>query len=231
MIRRRTSVAAAVLLLAVGACGAPAGQDTAGRDGDPANEAERFTSTTEGSPSGPAPRPTSPLASRTSEVGSAVYEPGDHVARQRSPTLLGIPAIGVDGAPVRGVGLAPNGEMEIPPASEVGWYRSGSAPGEAGSSVLAGHIAYDGVDGVFRNLDRVDPGDRIVVGFDDGSSETFRVTRLVTYRKEALPEEVFSAVSTERDTEQLVLITCGGDFNPSLRSYDSNVVAYAVPDA
>lgn len=221
-----------MLLLAGGACGAPAGQDAAGRDGEPADEAERFTSTTsEGSPSDRASRPTSPLASRTSEVGSAVYEPGDHSARRRSPAQLRIPGIGVDGAPVRGVGLTPDGEMEIPPAREVGWYRHGSAPGEAGSSVLAAHIAYDGVDGVFRNLERVETGDRIVVGFDDGSSETFRVTRVATYRKEALPDEVFSAVSTDRETQQLVLITCGGDFNPSLRSYDSNVVAYAVPAA
>ena len=35
--------------------------------------------------------------------------------------------------------------------------------------------------------------------------------------------------SRPRDEEWITLITCGGDFNPSVGSYEDNVVAYAVP--
>jgi LPXTG-site transpeptidase (sortase) family protein len=223
--RRRSVRAAAVLLLLAGvACGAPAGDgpDQVGTGAPPSTT----TSIAEPVPDPEAPgRGTSELAELVQPLGSARYDPAEHEEPSRTVTGLSVPAVGVQDAPVEPVGVEPNGEMEIPPADEVGWYRFGAAPGEPGSAVLAAHVAYDGVDGVFRDLDRVSAGDDVTVAFDDGSSERYRVTEVVTFDKEALPEDLFA-----RDVpERLVLITCGGEFNPSLRSYESNVVAYAVP--
>jgi LPXTG-site transpeptidase (sortase) family protein len=187
-------------LLAVGACGAPASENGA----PSAATAETTTTTVR-------------LADLVEPVGSARYDPAEHRG-PRQPSGLSIPAIDVGSAAVLPVGLQDNGEMEIPPAEQVGWY-------ETGSAVLAAHIAYNGVDGVFRHLDRLSDGDEVEVSFDDGSSEPYRITEVVQYRKDALPDEIFSRSEPER----LVLITCGGEFNPSLRSYESNVVAYAEP--
>lgn len=225
-MRRRRSVtaAAALLLLLAGvACGAPAG-DGPGSAGSQAVPSTT-TSTVEAESTGPVDRARSALADRVRPLGSARYDPADHEAPTRRVTGLSLPGIGVADAPVEPVGVEPNGEMEIPPADEVGWYRFGAAPGEPGSSVLAAHVAYDGVDGVFRYLDRSAAGDEVVVSFDDGTTERYRVTEVVTFDKQALPDDLFSRQVPER----LVLITCGGEFNPSLRSYESNVVAYAVP--
>lgn len=218
-----TAAAALLLLLLAGvAGGAPAG--------DGASEGAVVTSTaapTTAPPgtSAPEPRPTSDLAEQVQPLDSARYDPDEHQAASRTVTGVSLPAVGVDGAPVRPVGVEPNGEMEIPPADEVGWYRFGAAPGDPGSAVLAAHIAYDGVDGVFRRLDRLGTGDEVVVSFDDGSDERYVVTGTATYDKDALPDDLFSRAVPER----LVLITCGGDFNPELRSYERNVVAYAAP--
>lgn len=226
--RRRTALgaASALLLLAGVACGAPASEDAGTSDlGSPETTDAPASTTSAPDPQDGGPRPTSGLAAEIEALGSSRYEPDDHRVDERRPVDLAIPALGVAGAPVRAVGVEPNGDMEIPPADEVGWYRFGAAPGQPGSAVLAAHIAYDGVDGVFRYLDRLRPGDEVVVGVDDGTTARFRVTELATYRKEALPDEVFSREGPPR----LVLITCGGSFNPSLRSYDSNVVAYAEP--
>lgn len=219
------SAALLSLLLLVGvACGAPAG-DGAGEAGVPT-----VAPPSEPPPSEPAPpattsRPTSELADRVRPLDSARYDPAEHAAPARTVTGLSLPALGVEVAPVEPVGVEPNGEMEIPPADEVGWYRFGAAPGEAGSAVLAAHVAYDGVDGVFRDLDRLDAGDEVAVTFDDGTTASYRVTEVVTHAKDALPDDLFA----RRGPERLVLITCGGDFNPSLRSYEDNVVATAVP--
>ncbi len=220
--RRSVTAVAALLLLLVGvACGAPAGDGAS--DGETVEPAA--APTTAPATTVPGPRPTSDLADRVEPLDSARYDPAEHEAATRTVTGLSLPVIGVDGAPVEPVGVEPNGEMEIPPAEEVGWYRFGAAPGESGSAVLAAHIAYDGIDGVFRYLDRLGAGDEVAVSFDDGSSERYRVTEVVTFDKEALPDDLFA-----RDVpERLVLITCGGEFNPALRSYESNVVAYAVP--
>ncbi len=143
------------------------------------------------------------------------------------PIGLRIPELGIDtAAPVVGVGVESNGDMEVPPADEVGWYEFGPTPGAAGSSVLAAHIAFDGVDGVFVNLDELSVGATIEVDYEDGSTATFVATAKEQYSKEGLPRDDIFAKDGDPG---LVLITCGGDFNRSLRSYDDNVVVYAQP--
>ena len=69
-----------------------------------------------------------------------------------APMALTVDDLGIESSPVVPVGVDPDGDMEVPGAREVGWYRFGSRPGDEGSAVLAAHVAYDGVDGVFRNL-------------------------------------------------------------------------------
>lgn len=147
----------------------------------------------------------------------------DPVGKQ--PVSIVIDDLDIADAPVVPVGINPDDTLEVPAADEVGWYRFGPRPGIEGSSVLAAHIAYDGVDGVFRSLSEVEVGAEVMVGFDDGSSERFRIVSVTDYFKEELPDSLFAR---EGDS-QLVLITCGGGFNPDLRSYDSNTVAIAIP--
>ena len=157
-------------------------------------------------------------------IGSAL--PGDPPPTTPRPVRLSIEAVDVVDAPVIDVGVLPDGDMEIPGAREVGWYRFGPSPGEEGSAVLAAHIAFNGVDGVFRRLDRLQPGALVEVWFEDETVKTFEVLRLEQYEKSRLPvDDLFSETGEPR----LTLITCGGDFNRSLRSYTDNVVAVAKP--
>ena len=136
-----------------------------------------------------------------------------------------IDAIGLDPARVVPVGVNPDGALAVPADTDVGWYRFGAAPGEAGSVVLAAHVAFDGVDGAFRRLGDLAPGDAVVVTLNDGTERVYRIDELAAYRKEALPEAVWARDGPER----LVLITCGGRFDADRRSYDDNVVAWASP--
>jgi len=142
------------------------------------------------------------------------------------PVSIEIEDINVADAEIIPVGVNQEDlSFEVPPADQVGWYEFGSAPGEQGSAVLAAHIAYNGVDGVFRYLEDVEIGAVVVVGFDDGSSSRYRIEEVTEYVKEELPDSLFA-----RDgKEQLALITCGGAFNYQLDSYESNTVAIAVP--
>lgn len=166
----------------------------------------------------------SALAEAVREAGSALYEPPP--APLPAPTSLTVDSLGIDDAPIMPVGVRPDGDMEIPGAAEVGWYRFGSRPGDSGSAVLAAHIAFNGADGVFRRLDRLEPGDRFTVGFEGGEQRRFEVTETSRYDKEELPTaRIFARDSGPR----IALITCGGDFNRALREYEDNVVVYGVP--
>ena len=162
---------------------------------------------------------------RIVDLGSAAGIPEPPPASLH-PVSIRIDKIGVNDASVIDVGVAPSGEMEVPPPLEVGWYQYGPAPGEQGSAVLAGHIASGGIDGAFRYLDRLEPGDRFTITFEDGTSRQFEVTDLVQYDKEDLP---FDQIFTDEGQSRLALITCGGAFDYSARSYEDNIVAYAVP--
>ena len=171
-------------------------------------------------------RSTSTLADVVVPLESARYDPADHGDDRAVPTSISIEGIGVTGAPVNDVGVEENGDMEIPGADNVGWYRFNPTPGEPGSSVLAAHISYNGEPGVFRYLDDVEIGERVVVTFDDGTSTEFEIIELAQYDKQELPDD---RVFAKDGDPVLTLITCGGDFNRSLRSYEDNVVAYAIP--
>ncbi len=173
----------------------------------------------------------SPLASIVEPLGSALPEEalvgvGEPLGFR--PLSMEIPDLDVQNAAIEPVGIEDNGELEVPGAEAIGWYQFGAGIGGGrGSTVLAGHIAYNGVDGVFRNLDQMQAGQVFTVDHE-GSTLAYEVTEVIQYTKEALPiEDLFR----EDGDERLVLITCGGSFNPSLRSYDDNVVVIAVPVA
>ncbi|MEZ5411974.1 MAG: class F sortase [Acidimicrobiales bacterium] len=152
---------------------------------------------------------------------------GSGATEATAPTGLAIPALDVADAPVVPVGIEPTGGLEIPGPHEVGWYRYGARPGAGvGSIVLAAHVAYDGEDGVFLRLGSLEPGAAVVVATADGHRLGYRVDSVVVHRKDDLPiDDLFTPSSPER----LVLITCGGTFNPGLRHYDSNIVVIATP--
>lgn len=173
---------------------------------------------------------TTPVLSRLADLviplGSAQYDPADHVDDRAVPISITIEGIGITAAPVIDVGIEDNGDMEIPGADGVGWYRFNPAPGQPGSAVLAAHIAFGGKPGVFRYLDEASVGDRVVIQYDDGRTNEFEIIELAQYQKQELPTD---RVFAKTGDPVLTLITCGGDFNRSLRSYEDNIVAYAVP--
>lgn len=200
--------------------------------GNPVAFEQALTATTVPSgPSAPLPSPSGP------DTGTTSVETGDTTPRftigtvpeavDRIPVRLRIPALGQD-APIAPAGVEQNGDMEVPDnVTDVSWYKYGSVPGAPGSAVLAAHVDLAGQGpGVFFELGTLDPGKVIYVDFDDGSTVAYRTEARAVYDKEALPTE---AIFSREGPPVLTLITCGGDFNRSIRRYDSNVVVYAVP--
>lgn len=173
--------------------------------------------------------PTSQLADLVVELPSALPEValagvGEPIGVQ--PRAINLPSLGVNQAPIVPVGLEENGELEVPDADTVGWYEFGAGvDGGRGSTVLAAHIAYNGENGVFRNLVDLEIGERFTVE-RDGEPIEYIVESVVDYDKWELPiDDLFS----EDGEERLILITCGGAFNDALSSYEDNTVVVAVP--
>lgn len=209
----------ALALWALGRPGPSAGADLA--DVRQASSSPSPTATP--SVPGPAPSPSLPQPrTRDASLGSL------SVSAAPAPTRLVIPAIDVD-ARVDDVGVEDDGSMVIPAApTSVGWYRFGSAPSDArGNTVIAGHVATreDG-PGALAALRGARPGMRVTVTTSDGTKHDYEVVGRRAIVKKALPvDEIFA-----RDGRPLlVLITCGGEYLPELRSHRDNIVVTAVP--
>jgi LPXTG-site transpeptidase (sortase) family protein len=140
-----------------------------------------------------------------------------------TPARLRIPSIGVD-ASVKRVGLQRDGSMGVPDNLWIsGWLSSSARPGQAGSSVIAGHRGI-GSPALFSHLEDLKQGDRIRVS-DAGRGElVYEVTRVATLDLSVESEiQVFGRTSQQ----QLVLITCFGQYSRASRTYDQRLVVFS----
>lgn len=152
--------------------------------------------------------------------------PADAASVERtSPLAIRIADLELD-SPVRAVGIEDDGELEVPDETEVGWYQYGSAPGLPGATVLAAHVSWNRKIGPFNQLGTLEPGAHVDVVADDGSTRVYQVVERVVYDKDELP---IDRIWRTTGDETLVMITCGGSYNPDIRRYRQNIVVYAVP--
>lgn len=130
--------------------------------------------------------------------------------------------------PVDPVSTRTDGSLALPASGRrAGWWAAGADPGAGrGTVVIAAHVgtAAEG-PAPFAELAGLVPGDQVVVTTADGVRRHYAVSGRRTYRKAALPADVFARSGAPR----LALVTCGGTWDARARSYDSNVVVWAVP--
>jgi LPXTG-site transpeptidase (sortase) family protein len=167
---------------------------------------------------GPGSTPPPSSASRSAKAA--------HGLARSVPVRLRIPAIGVD-TPVIRLGLAPDGTVQVPPVTahdRAGWYGHSPTPGQAGPSVILGHVTVGAYgDGVFRHLARLHRGEKIVARLGNGTEAVFAVSAVRTVVKADFPaDDVYGDV----DRPELRLITCGGPRTGD--EYRDNVIVFAA---
>lgn len=172
-----------------------------------------------GLPGDPAPR-TGPASVALPAQRTAVALPLDPAGTAD----LRIPSIGVDTRRLTELGQTEDRRLEVPrDATTVGHYRGAAAPGQRGAAIYASHVNYRGVEGGFARLADVEAGDQVLVERTDGVTVAYTVDRVDTVAKNAFPTaQVYGPTAGP----ELRLITCGGEFDPDVRSYEDNVVVY-----
>jgi hypothetical protein len=141
-----------------------------------------------------------------------------------APNRLRVKAIGIDTS-LEKLHLGAGGAL-VPPQKygQAGWYSGGTAPGDVGPAVIAGHVDSKSGPAIFYRLRELTVGDRIEV-VRGGTVVRFTVVRVGWYPKTGFPTGEVYGPTPDR---QLRLITCGGVFDHRLRSYKDNLVVYAV---
>jgi sortase (surface protein transpeptidase) len=171
-----------------------------------------------------APSTAQPAAVPAGVAGVGTGVQGEDPVAGPAPDRIRIPAIGVDSA-LEALHLDAAGGL-APPHNygQAGWYADGTPPGQVGPAVIAGHIDSTRGPAVFYRLGQLHPGDLIEVA-RAGRWLGFRVVAVDRYPKKAFPT---AAVFGPTPDPQLRLITCGGAFDRTRKSYVDNTVVYAV---
>lgn len=165
-----------------------------------------------------------PSASKASVAGNPIGSNPVPIRLVR----LDIPALGVSAAVVD-VGVAADSQLQVPADPlTLGRWSGGAEPGEPyGSTVVVGHVDTERQDGALFALHRMHVGDHIVAVGSDGRRVTYRV---VASREVAKARLATGLDPFRQDVQaRLVVVTCGGRFDPVHRHYADNVVVFAVP--
>jgi LPXTG-site transpeptidase (sortase) family protein len=103
------------------------------------------------------------------------------------------------------------------------WLSSGAQPGQAGNAVIAGHRGI-GSPGLFGHLENLRPGDRIRVSDASHGELVYEVTRVAMLDMSADSQMQVFAPTTQ---QQLVLVTCFGQYSPTTLTYDHRLVVFS----
>ncbi|HKF17765.1 MAG TPA: class F sortase [Candidatus Dormibacteraeota bacterium] len=145
------------------------------------------------------------------------------VAPAKPPVRLRIPTINVD-ASVEQVGVDSQGRVAAPSKTDnVGWYKLGTAPGDAGNAVIDGHLDwYDG-PAVFARLGKMKVGDQITIFRGDGTQVQFIVDATSVMPYDASTDAMF----TKSGPPSLTLITCAGTWDRQRGTYLQRLVVHS----
>jgi hypothetical protein len=131
--------------------------------------------------------------------------------------------------PVRVATTGADGALRLPTdVRRAGWWDGSARLGDAlGSIVVAAHVdSFDQGLGVFAQLLSIHRGDDVMVR-SGGLSQRFEVTSARLVPKTSLTST--SPLYTAQTPSRLVLITCGGSFEPAKGGYQDNFVVVAEP--
>ncbi len=140
-----------------------------------------------------------------------------------------IPKIGVD-AKIQTVGTTPSGSIGIPSnAKDVAWFAGSSPIATAGTAVVVGHVDTRVFGaGVFRGLKGLAKGDVIYTSID-GRISRFTVTGYTVYPEGT--DRMDEVIGTRTGSARLVLITCDGRWDQSVKRYTDRLVVFADREA
>ncbi len=141
------------------------------------------------------------------------------------PIHINIPKANVS-ATLEQIGLTSEGDLDTPKdATNAGWYKLGTRPGDIGSAVIDGHFSwYNNVSAVFKDLHLLQIGDKISILDSNGATTTFIVQKTQIYD----PNSDASSVFTSTDGKaHLNIITCEGTWDKVTQTYSGRLVVFA----
>jgi hypothetical protein len=141
--------------------------------------------------------------------------------RPAKPARISIPAAGVNAVidPVKGTRTG----IQVPEVLRAGWFDAGPRPGEPGRAIIIGHLDSGTGPGLFSRVPSLPPGTPIAITDGRGEVHRYNVVGVTQVEKAHFPT---ASVYGPSRRPVLVLITCGGPYQPGF-GYRDNILVYA----
>jgi LPXTG-site transpeptidase (sortase) family protein len=121
------------------------------------------------------------------------------------------------------VGFEPGSRKIAVPNSEIGWFEQSSTPDREGVIFLVGHS-----HGVFSDLHHITVGDHLTMSL---VSDTIGIITYEVYAIDILHRDDIDmrrhVLSSQDYDRELVLMTCIGEFDPSIDTYTHRLIVRA----
>ncbi|HET6747229.1 MAG TPA: class F sortase [Candidatus Saccharimonadales bacterium] len=142
------------------------------------------------------------------------------------PRRMTITSVGINTL-VKPVGITAGGALDAPKTAwDVGWYKDSGLPGRSGAMLIDGHVndSYN-TPGVFADLKKTKPGDKITVERGDGAIVLYSI---VTVEQIPLAQvDMKRLLKPIQGSEGLNLITCGGSYDKKAATYSDRILVFA----
>lgn len=170
--------------------------------------------------------PSNQIATHSPDKPSEQPVPPSYSVPADQPKAITLPTILAEGF-IQKVGVD-NANTIVAPSNihMAGWFTDSVKPGNPGLSIIDGHVQGQYGKGIFYSLGRLKPNDVFKVSYGDDSTRNFRVIKVDTVPVDQATTILFDRASNIKN--QLNVITCGGKYSPSSKSFDQRVIVTAT---
>ena len=165
-------------------------------------------------------------SSRVSEAAEVFNELKEYPYYEPPLLSLEIPNQDISILEVENIGLESDGQLQTPSTwSTAGWYVASAKPGQQGMVVIDGHYDTDtGQPAAFWELKNINLSDKVSLQDERGRTFTYKVSDIFFVDiQDPQRKQVFQ----ESGKAELVLITCGGVWDPVENTYNKRLVVKA----
>lgn len=144
------------------------------------------------------------------------------------PKYIEIPTIHVATTRTIQLGLMKNNEIAVPDnVYDAGWYKASAKPGKNGAMFIFGHVSSWQAKGVFYNLKKLQPGDKVYITRGDNRQFTYRVLSKKMYDHTKVDMRTVLA-PIEPGKPGLNLMTCAGHVIKGTNEFSERLVVFAT---
>lgn len=142
------------------------------------------------------------------------------------PKYIAIPNMRVEQARIIRLGHMANGQIATPNnIFDTGWYENSVKPGQPGAMFIFGHVSSWTADGVFHNLNRLRPGDKITITRGDNRRFVYQVVSFKVYQHDKVDMgAVLSPINAGKPG--LSLMTCTGEIIKGTSEFTERLVVF-----